>query len=142
MKAGDAARGQQVFLSELVNCQSCHRLDGEGGIIGPDLTIVGAGRTPELLIESVLWPNRQIREGYLAHRVLTSDGQVVTGYKLKETDDELHVRDTSTGTIRRFALSDVDELVEAGSVMPAGLTATLSHEELRDLIRFLLQLGR
>src|SRR5690606_13478237 len=106
---GDASRGRQVFLSYVANLTACHKVGSEGGDLGPDLTIVGAGRAPELLVESLLWPNRQIREGYMSTRVLTDDGRIFTGYKIKEAAGELHFRDASTGQVRRFPLSSIEE---------------------------------
>ena len=138
---GSTQRGREMFHSKLANCLSCHRLDGKGGDLGPDLTIIGAGRSPDKLLESVLWPNRQIREGFMAIKVLTDEGQVFTGYKLKETDSELHLKDTSTKTVRRIAKDSIDEMFDAGSIMPKGLTDGMTREEVRDMIRFLSELG-
>ena len=131
-----------MFFSKLANCTACHRVGDVGGDAGPDLSIVGAGRSPELLVESVLWPNRQIREGYQSVLVITDRGGVFTGYRLKETADELHLRDTTTHRVRRIAKSGIERVAEAGSVMPTGGTASLTRDELRDLIRYLSDLGR
>lgn len=138
--SGNAERGREVFLSKLANCTACHKLHGKGGDLGPDLSIVGAGRSPEVLIEAVLWPNRQIREGFMLTRVVIDDGQMFTGYKLKETADELHLRDTSNNQIRRIAKETIEDSAEAGSLMPEGLTVAMTRDELRDLIRFLRDL--
>ena len=142
MTAGNASRGGEMFHSKLANCTACHKLSSKGGDLGPDLTIIGAGRSPELLIESVLWPNRQVREGYMSTKVLTDDGRLFVGYRLKESSDELHLRDTSTNQVRRIAKSSIEEIADAGSIMPAGLTAGMTREELRDLIRFLVEQGK
>ncbi len=139
---GNAARGRDVFLSKLANCTACHKVAGQGGDIGPDLSNVGKGLPPELLVESVLWPSRQVKEGYMAVRVTTASGQTVTGYKIKDTPDELQIRDTSTNQVRSFARSDVEEMVNAGSVMPEGLTSGMTERELHDLIRYLSELGK
>ena len=112
-------------------------MNGVGGTQGPDLSLIGAGRSEEQLAESVLWPNRQIREGFMSLKVLTDEGKVYVGYPVKRTDGELHLRDTSTNKIRRIADDSIEEEMEGGSIMPAGLTATMTRSELRDLIRFL-----
>jgi putative heme-binding domain-containing protein len=142
MATGDADRGRAIFSSELANCNACHRIAGRGGDKGPDLTIVGAGRSPELLTESLLFPSRQIREGYMSRLVITNDGRVFNGYRLKETDDELHLRDTTTNRVRRIAKSSIQSVTDAGSIMPVGVTSALTRRERRDLIRFLSELGR
>jgi len=142
MKHGDAQRGKSVFLSNLTSCVACHKLDGQGGETGPDLTLVGAGRSPELLIESLLWPNRQIREGYLATTITTKAGEQFTGYKFRETPDEWQLRDPAANQTHRIAKADVEQMKDTGSLMPEGLTAALTRDELHDLIRFLAEQGR
>jgi putative heme-binding domain-containing protein len=139
---GDAARGRDVFASKLANCTACHRIGGRGGDLGPDLSSLGTGLTPELIVESVLWPNRQVKEGYLATRVITTDGRLVTGYKVKETAEEVQLRDPSTRKMHRIARKSIGEMSDVGSLMPEGLTAAMTREELRDLIRYLSELGR
>ncbi len=142
MDSGNADNGRQVYQSKLANCAACHKIAGQGGDFGPDLSIIGAGRTLEALIESVLWPNRQVREGFMSVRVLTSEGQFFIGYGVNETDDEFHLRDPSTGEVRRVRRDDIEEISEVGSMMPAGLTAGMTREELRDLMRFISELGK
>ena len=75
---------------------------GQGGDAGPDLSVVGSALPAPLIIESMLWPNRQVKEGFLATRVITTEGQIFTGYKLKETADEVQLRDITTREVRRI----------------------------------------
>jgi putative heme-binding domain-containing protein len=140
--SGDAVRGRQVFLSKLANCTACHKVAGQGGDLGPDLSVVGAALATPLIIESLLWPNRQVKEGFLATRVVTSEGQIFTGYKLKETAAEVQLRDIATREVRRIAREDIEEMAAVGSIMPAGLTAGMTEGEVSDLIRYLSELGR
>ena len=142
MKSGNAQRGKSVFLSNLTSCVACHKLDGQGGETGPDLTLVGAGRSPELLIEALFWPSRQIREGYLATTITTKAGEQFTGYKVRETPDEWQLRDPAANQVHRIAKADVEQMRDTGSLMPEGLTAGLTRDELHDLIRFLADQGR
>ena len=139
---GDAVRGRQVFLSKLANCTACHKVAGQGGDAGPDLSVVGSALPASMIIESLLWPNRQVKEGFLATRVVTTEGQIFTGYKLKETADEVQLRDIATREVRRIAREDIEEIAAVGSVMPAGLTAGMTEGEFRDLVRYLSELGR
>jgi putative heme-binding domain-containing protein len=140
VEAGDATRGRQVFLSKTANCTACHKVGSEGGMIGPELTIVGQGRTPELLVESVLWPNRQIREGYVAKRILTDDGRLLTGYVRRETGDAVELFDTVANATVTVPKASIDETHEVGSPMPEGLMAGMTRTEVRDLIRYLIEL--
>jgi putative heme-binding domain-containing protein len=139
---GNAARGRDVFASQLANCTACHRIGDRGGDLGPDLSSLGTGLTLELIVESLLWPNRQIKEGYLATQVSTTDGRLITGYKVKETAEEIHLRDPATKKVHRIARKGIDEMSDVGSLMPEGLTAAMTREEVRDLVRYLSDLGR
>ncbi len=141
MSHGDARRGRAIYLSRVASCSTCHKLDGQGGETGPDLSLIGAGRSPEQLIESLLWPNRQVREGYLATTITTRDGEIFTGYKLRETSEEWQLRVPATGQTQRIAKTDVEQSRDTGSLMPEGLTAGMTRDELHDLIRFLAGLG-
>jgi putative heme-binding domain-containing protein len=126
----------------LANCTACHKVAGQGGDLGPDLSVVGSSLAKPLIIESLLWPNRQVKEGFAATRVVTSEGQIFTGYKLKETAAEVQLRDIATREVRRIAKEDVEEMAPVGSIMPAGLTAGMTEGEVSDLIRYLSELGR
>ncbi|HTU26395.1 MAG TPA: c-type cytochrome, partial [Pirellulales bacterium] len=139
---GDARHGREVFLSKLANCTACHKVAGQGGEAGPDLSVVGSALPASQIIEAILWPNRQVKEGFLATRVVTADGQIFTGYKVKETPDEVQLRDIATREIRRIAREDIEDVAAAGSIMPAGLTAGMTDAEFRDLVRYLSELGR
>jgi len=136
---GDAQRGRTVFHSRLANCTACHQIDGQGGVRGPDLSSIGTGLSPELIIEAVLWPRRQVKEGYLATQIFTEDGRQFEGYKVSDTATEMTLRDAGTGRNMRIAKENIDEIHEAGSLMPAGLTVGMTSHELRDLIRFLTE---
>jgi putative heme-binding domain-containing protein len=109
--------------------------------VGPDLTLVGRCLPPEEIVEAVLWPRRKVKDGYVAWLVVTADGKSVTGYKERENDKELVLRDPVKGQVVRLPKADIEERREIGTLMPEGLTAGMSGGQLRDLIRFLLDLG-
>jgi putative heme-binding domain-containing protein len=140
--SGDARRGAVVFRSPQFACTGCHRVGKVGGIIGPDLSKVGTCLTPELIVEALLWPKRQVKDEYKAHSVVTADGKVHQGYKERETDKELVLRDPATGTPIRLAKSTIEEQREIGTLMPDGLAAAMTAGQRRDLVRFLMELGR
>ena len=142
LERGDAERGKRLFESKRAGCTTCHRASGVGSDAGPDLSLIGAGRGVELLSESVLYPNRQIREGYMSRLVVLTDGSVVSGYPLAETDDRLQLREALSQDVRRIAKSTIVSNTEAGSIMPAGISTTLTEDELADLLRYLAGLGR
>ncbi len=139
---GDAARGERVFRGTLTNCMACHALGGGGGIVGPDLSAAGTALPADMLIEAVLWPQKQVKENYFSVLVATKDGQIVQGYRVHQDKDALALRDVETDQMRRIPLDRIQAARDVGSNMPEGLTAGLTEAELRDLIRFLSELGR
>jgi putative heme-binding domain-containing protein len=70
------------------------------------------------------------------------DGRTLVGYKQKETDTELTLRDMASNTMTTLQKSQMQTRTDAGSLMPDGLTASLSREELRELIAYLASLGK
>lgn len=139
---GDVARGETLFRSDRATCLKCHRLGDTGGKQGPDLTAIGRSMTPEAVVESVLWPKRQVKEGFLLSTVLTSAGTVLNGYKERETDQELTLRDPATGDVRFIRKSDIEERQDAGTLMPEGLTDWMTETDRLDLLRFLMTRGK
>ena len=83
---GDAGRGRALFADpKRLACARCHRVRGQGGDIGPDLSDIGGKFDRALLIESMLDPSRQIVEGYRTTTIATKDGRVVTGIARDES---------------------------------------------------------
>ena len=139
---GASQRGAAVFASPKFACLSCHRVGEQGGSVGPDLTTAGVCMKPEELVESVLWPKQKVKDGYEAIMVASADGKVRQGYVKEETKTELVLRDPATSELIRIAKADVEDVRKEGTLMPEGLVAAMSTEERRDLVRFLLDLGR
>src|SRR5206468_3650154 len=64
LAGGDAVRGKEIFLSKTaVECQRCHKLDGQGGEVGPPLNGLGK-QTRDYLLESIVAPSKTIAKGY------------------------------------------------------------------------------
>ncbi|MCB1230099.1 MAG: c-type cytochrome [Verrucomicrobiae bacterium] len=139
-ESGDPKAGQAVFQRAQLTCTACHQIGGVGGILGPNLDTVGAGLPLDLIIESVLWPDRQLKEGYFAVSVTTKEGQVFTGYEEKEAEGILWLRDTATGQTTPIPPQTIAERKNIGTLMPAGLTNSLERTELRDLVAYLASL--
>lgn len=139
--AGSAKHGALVFNSPRFACISCHKVGKVGGIVGPDLSKVSICLKPEQIVEAVLWPRRTVKDEFKAQSVITTDGKVLQGYKERENDKELVLRDPASGTIVTVAKPNIEERREVGTLMPDGLAAGMTDIERRDLIRFLLELG-
>lgn len=140
--SGDAARGASIFRAPQSGCLSCHKVGDEGGLTGPNLTAVGRGMTPELIAESVLWPHRQIKEGYFLTTITTRDSRVTAGYKVREDDKTIVLRIPGTETTESVVKADVMQRQDSGSLMPEGLTAWMTEAQRLDLLRFLFDLGK
>lgn len=139
---GNPITGKRLFISSLANCAGCHRVQGLNQKLGafpkgPDLTAVGSGLHLELIIESVLWPNRQIKEGYEMTTLITDDGRTFSGYLTSDNGSSVGIRDLATGNITEIAREAIEEQVSQGTAMPAGFTNTLTRTELCDLIAYL-----
>ena len=139
--AGDPARGQVLFTDlKRLACSRCHRVRGQGGEIGPDLSDIGGKYDREQLIESVLEPSRQIVEGYRPTVLATTDGRVLTGIVREETSGELILVDID-GKRQSVRKEDtVERKTSDTSLMPDGLAPSLSLKEFSDLIAYLASL--
>ena len=141
-ESGDAVAGKQVFLSSLANCTACHRVHQlaspeDAFPKGPDLSAVAAGLQLELIIESVIWPKRQIKEGYDMTTIVTDDGRVFSGYLISESNGTVALRDLATGKVREIPSETVEERINKGTAMPSGFTNSLTRKEIRDLVSYL-----
>lgn len=138
---GDARRGASVFNAASTGCTSCHKVAGAGGAVGPELTTVAKCLSPEEIVESVYWPARSIKPEYRAYAFALADGRVLQGIIRQETTAAVVVVD-ATGKSHALAPADIDERTDVGSLMPANVFTALPAEDRRDLVRYLLELGR
>ncbi|HZE97143.1 MAG TPA: PVC-type heme-binding CxxCH protein [Planctomycetota bacterium] len=139
---GDPANGEKVFRGTLTNCFSCHAIGAAGGRVGPDLSAVGTALPIDMVIESVLWPNRQVKEGFNTTAVITKNDVIYQGFHASEDKQTLILRDPARDELIRVPIADIRARKEIGSVMPEGLANGLTRAELRDLIAFLAALGK
>jgi len=137
----DPVRGEAIYRRADLRCIACHRIEREGGRVGPNLTAIGTAAQPDYLLESLLEPARNVKEGYGSLVIVGTDGQVVSGIPVSRSDTELVLRDALDRDVR-LRLADIDEESPGTSLMPAGLVDGLSTEELADLVRYLSTLGR
>ena len=127
------------------SCTACHQVQGVASLSetfpkGPELSAVGAGLPLELIIEAVVWPKRQIKEGYELTTLFLDDGRAISGYVISENGEALAIRNLTSGRVERLVVSSIEERVKKGTAMPAGFTRTLTQTELRDLVAYLATL--
>lgn len=138
---GDPVRGEAIYRRKEATCMACHAIAGAGGQVGPDMTSIGASAQIDYLVESLLLPNKAVKEGYHATKVTTLSNKVVVGIKTREADGKLYLRTADDKEVA-VALNDIDERAQSRSLMPDGLADTMSRQELVDLVRFLSELGK
>ena len=132
-RSGDETKGRAHFLGR---CASCHKLKGEGGDIGPDLTGYDRGSL-DFWILNVVYPSLEIREGFGAYDVRLKDGPVAHGILERRGGGEIVLRDLA-GNRTRLREDKVAALFASPtSVMPENLLAGLSDEDLRDFFAYL-----
>lgn len=136
----DAKSGAEIYRRTQLACVACHRVGDEGGVIGPALTNVGAGMPLDQIVESILWPARQIKEGFQPVSLTTKSGTNITGYLEREDDNLIWYRNTGAPWIMPLDRSEIQERRNLPTLMPAGLTHSLSGKELRDLVAYLASL--
>jgi putative heme-binding domain-containing protein len=138
---GDPARGERIFRSQQQNCATCHAIGGVGGHVGPDLTSLGASAQVDYLIESVYYPNKQIKDGFQSCLVETRAGEELAGIPVRENERELVLRTAADQEVT-VAKSQIVHRKVGASLMPSGLTDSLSLQQQLDLFRFLSELGK
>lgn len=133
----DADAGRRVFFHpRLAGCYRCHRVDGRGQTIGPELSSIGQ-RERRAILESILYPSRDVAPHFQTWQIETSDGKVRNGLLTRTNLDQTTYTDEKGGTFT-VNESDVVELrAIPATIMPESLSAQLTDQELRDLLAYL-----
>jgi putative heme-binding domain-containing protein len=134
---GDPARGQELFTSS--GCAGCHRVEGKGPRYAPDLSNVGATRTPDILQRTLLDPDGAMLPLNRTIHAVTKDGKAITGRRLNEDtytvqliDPQEHLVSLEKADLREFTILKT-------SGMPS-YKDKLSSKDVADLVAYLLSL--
>lgn len=139
LSGGDAANGRKLFGERAdLGCQRCHKLRGEGGEVGPDLTGIAKAKGRDYVLKAILQPNADIASGFENVLIEKKDGTSVGGVLKAETDATLTIESPEDGRLL-VAKSDIKSRERGPSAMPDGLGEMLSLKELRDLIETLAE---
>jgi putative membrane-bound dehydrogenase-like protein len=129
----EPSRGERVFERE---CITCHKLGERGYAVGPNLASVQR-RTPEELLLHIIDPNREVAPDYLEYAVSLEDGRILTGLIVAESAGSLTLRRPG-GAEDTVLRTNIEAVAATGkSLMPEGLEARVSSQEMADLIAFL-----
>jgi putative heme-binding domain-containing protein len=130
---GSFSRGKVVFDNQ---CAKCHRFEGRGHTVGPELD--GAGRDVEYLLVNVLDPNRVVGQPYFIRRLTLKNGRIEEGLLAAEDPQTIMLKGENDAR-RVFARADVAEIeVVERSMMPEGLDKAMSVQDFRDLVRYVM----
>jgi putative heme-binding domain-containing protein len=130
---GDAGRGKQVFA---MVCTACHKHGDLGVDVGPPLADVKV-KPPEALLSDILDPNRMFEARWSAYQIDTKDGRILSGLVTAESADHVTVAmmGGATETLERGAIKEMKSLDR--TLMPVGLEAAITKEQMADLLAFL-----
>ena len=147
--AGDPAKGKEIFFGD-VGCSACHMVRGVGGVLGPDLSRVGAARSASYLIDSIRDPNKELSSGmtdpnnhyglplvYDTVTVVTTGGEKITG--VARNEDTYSIQMISMAQqLQSFLKGDLKEVShQRRSLMPPYSGDALDPAQLQDLISYL-----
>ncbi len=134
-------RGSKLFRKKELLCLTCHRVNNVGGLSGPDLSTIGTFMTPPAILDALLNPNNDIKQGYETVILTKNNGEMISGLLDRKTDKATLIRLANSQIVEVPAaeISKID--VSPVSLMPAGLTRNLTRDEMKDLLGYLMNLG-
>jgi putative membrane-bound dehydrogenase-like protein len=136
--AADVGRGKVIFQK---NCATCHRLEGVGVEVGPDLLSALRNKSREGLLTDILDPSREVDPRYLSYNVTTTTGRTLSGLIAAETASSVTLRrgEKVEETVLRSQIDTIEATNK--SLMPEGLEAQVSKQDMADLIAYLMKVG-
>ncbi len=134
---GNAEEGKKTFIERQdAACFRCHKINGEGGEVGPEMAGLGTRQTREYILESILLPNKRIAPGFESVLVTLKNGTSYAGMLKSETDTELVINSPEDGVLT-VKKADVKARDRGLSAMPEEQGNILSKPDIRNLIEFL-----
>jgi putative heme-binding domain-containing protein len=134
--------GKQMFAAAA--CYACHRFNNQGGITGPDLTSAGRRYSPHDLLDQIINPSKVINDQFSAVVVITDAGVIHTGVVVNLNGDSLTLNTDLTNPNQKVGLNrnEIDEInISKVSLMPKGLLAKMTREEILDLVAYVISAG-
>jgi len=134
----DFQQGKAMFTA--VNCSSCHKVNGEGGSVGPDLTQLGTRFSEKDILEAIIEPSKEISDQYAATNFYLKNGSTVMGRLIREDKDKYYVSQNpfAPQMLREILKKDVSSTkISDVSIMLPGMINRLNPEELKDLMAYL-----
>ena len=134
---GNVANGEKIFFRPQSACANCHQVNGRGIDFGPKLSGIGTKLGKEALYLSILEPSAGISFGYEAWLIKLKNGTEALGVITSKTNDEVMLQ-VPGGISTTYKSNDILSSTQLPtSIMPAGLQATMTPQELVDMITYL-----
>jgi putative heme-binding domain-containing protein len=135
---GDAARGRALFFAGTsAQCKNCHRIDDQGGKLGPELTHIGKKYDRAQLLDNIIFPSKTIDPAFAAWLIQTSNGKSYLGILVEKNAREVILRDVEDKQIH-IPAGDVEQMVkQSKSLMPEQLLRDLTAQQAADLLGYL-----
>ncbi|MBW3538933.1 MAG: c-type cytochrome [Planctomycetes bacterium] len=132
LAAADLSAGRLLYTE---NCGKCHRLFGDGGTIGPDIT--GSNRAQlDYVLQNIIDPSAVVGRDYQMTVVATVDGRVMSGLVVEENDSAVVIQTVNDRVV--VPVEDIDERSKsAASIMPEGQLKQMTPAQVRDLVAYL-----
>ncbi len=138
LKSRDVVNGKKMF--GIGSCYKCHRMSGQGGIVGPDLTAAGNRFTTHDLVETLVDPSKSISDQYGATVFAMEDGRTVSGRVVNLAGEEYWVQPDMIDPDRmeKIKVAEIEEMKPSTvSPMPKGLLDTMTRDDILDLIAYM-----
>lgn len=138
--SADPEAGQRIFYhAKSAGCARCHQMAGRGGKIGPDLTTTPRTLTRERLVDSILRPSKEIAPMFVSWTIETESGRALSGMLVSQAVNGELTYANDKGELFRLKPAEIESRrPSAKSIMPDGLSNSLTLQEFRDLLAFLL----
>ena len=131
---GNAESGEAIYRA---NCAGCHRINGVGGRLGPDLSRIGAARSREVLELRIRGAVEGFLPGYEPVTLTPQSGQAVAGVKKNEDLFSVQIMDVRE-RIQGYDKASLKQMQNGSrSAMPRFGSDRLSERDLDDLLRYL-----
>ncbi len=137
----DAVRGESFFFNAPgLQCRNCHRINGKGTELGPDLTHIAGKLDRSKLLESIIDPSKTVDEKFALWLVETAQGRLYTGLLVEKSDKQVVLRNDKNELVR-IPTDDVEQLIkQPKSIMPELQLRDLTVQQAADLLAYLASL--
>jgi putative heme-binding domain-containing protein len=135
---GNASAGKEVFRKQ---CSTCHKLEGVGYQVGPELIAAIRGKGKEYLLTSILDPSKEVDSRYVNYTVETKQGRVLSGILVAESGTSVTLRrgENAEDTLLRNQIESIQSANK--SLMPEGLEAQINQKDMSDLLEYLVKIA-